>query len=107
MTTFTVFVLLFGWGVRPWVWASLLFCLFLGAGLEILLLYRCKRFGRWLFPAILAAVWLAAEVAGGFTFGYIQIIVLYLLAVSVVLLLGTGLGAAGYHIEKRLLAGRR
>lgn len=106
MTTFTVFVLLFGWGIQPWVWGVLLFCLFLGVGLEVLLLYRCKRFGRWLFPAILAAVWLTAEAAGGFTFGYIQIIVLYLLAISVTLLLGAGLGAAGYAIEKRFQAGR-
>ncbi len=102
MTTVTVFVLLFGWGVQLWVWASLLFCLFLGVGLEVLLLYRCKRFGRWLFPAILAAVWLAAEIAGGFTVGYAQLAALYLLAVSVFLLLGAGLGAAGYYIEKRV-----
>ncbi len=102
MTTVTVFVLLFGWGVQPWVWGVLAFCLFLGVGVEILLLDRRKRFGRWLFPAILAALWLAAELTGQFSVNYIQLAALYLLAISAVLLLGAGLGAAGYFIEGRI-----
>lgn len=100
MTTYTVVAFIFGWGIQPWAWAALLFCLLLGALGQYAALKRCRGFGRWLFPALLAVLWLALEFVTPHTVNYAQAYALMTTAAVILCFLGAVLGSAAWLIGK-------
>lgn len=94
MSTFTVLAVIFCWGIQPWAWAALLFCLLMGAFGQFAALKRCRRFGRWLFPALLAILWIAMEFILPHTVNYAQVYALWAMAATIFCFLGAVLGSA-------------
>lgn len=95
MTTYTALCLLsMIWAAQLWVKLALALCVLLGAGVQYVALHRQSRFGRWVFPLVLAALWLILELAGQQVVNYAQLFVLYGLLVVLACLLGAALGTA-------------
>lgn len=100
MTTYTVVAFIFGWGIQPWAWAALLFCLLLGALGQYAALKRCRGFGRWLFPALLAVLWLALDLVASNAVNYAQMFSLIGLGATIFCFLGAALGSAAWLIGR-------
>lgn len=101
MTTFTVLVLLFGWGVQPWVWAAAALFVVVGIAVQAALLFHCASWKKWLFLLGLAVFWIPLEIAGGFSVNYAQVIVLFALGAVLALAFGALLGTVGYAVGIR------
>ncbi len=100
MGTYIVLAVLFydGGLLLPWVYIALLLCLLIGAAAQYAALKRGKRFGRWLFPALLALLWLVLELTIVCTVNYAQIFSLLALAPTLFCLLGALLGTTLFYL---------
>ncbi len=95
MTTYTAITLVLmaiSGPAQLWAKMALVLCAFLGAGIQYAVLYRCKRFGRWLFPLMLAVLWLMLELAGQMTVNFAQFSVLAAIMAVICCSLGAVLG---------------
>lgn len=100
MGTYVILVLVFCGGLLPWVYIALLFCLLAGVVAQCAALLRCRRFGRWLFPALLAVLWLALDLAASNAVNYAQMFSLIGLGATIFCFLGAALGSAAWLVCK-------
>lgn len=102
MGTYTVLALFFGGGLLPGARIMLFLCLLIGAAAQYIALKHGKRFGWWLFPALLVLLWLVLELAASCTVNYTQLVSLLVLAPTLFCLLGAVLGTVLFYLIKAI-----
>lgn len=98
MGTYVILVLVFCGGLLPWVYIALLFCLLAGVVVQCAALLCCRRFGRWLFPALLAVLWLVLDLVASNAVNYAQMFSLLGLGATIFCFLGAALGSALWFV---------
>ncbi len=102
MGTYVVLVLAFGGGLLPGSYIPLLFCLLAGVAVQCAALVCCRRFGRWLFPALLAVLWLVLDLVASNAVNYAQMVSLIGLGATIFCFLGAVLGTALFYLVSAL-----
>lgn len=100
MGTYVVLVQVFCGELLPGAYVLLLFCLLAGMAAQYAALKRCRRFGRWLFPVLLALLWLVLDLVASNSVNYTQMFSLIGLGAIIFCFLGAVLGSLLFYLVR-------